>query len=264
MNEYDYDPKEIDKAKKMAVGSLGKKTAKIPLLFASAIYFGNDKSVSGPAINNATVTLVKGKNDYFAITCFHLLDGYIKKLQENPNLSFYIGKKKMNPIKNIIDKNERLDLITFKVNEDVLFKNNDEGISSYFYTPLNWPPENVSKSDFVHLGGFPGKIRELRSPELIVNGFTVSGSPVSSVSDDYFYCKFERENWIKSINRESFDTRYFKELGGMSGGPVFVQRGSPINYFELVGIIKEFSPEYDLLYIRSIKFINNDGKISQH
>ena len=46
----------------------------------------------------------------------------------------------------------------------------------------------------------------------------------------------------------------------MSGGPVFVER--PL-HFELVGIIKEFSQDFDLLYATNVDLINKDGLIKR-
>jgi hypothetical protein len=54
----------------------------------------------------------------------------------------------------------------------------------------------------------------------------------------------------------SFD---LKELGGLSGGPAFVDRGL---HFEFAGIIYQHSPEFDILLLRPAGLIQADGSIS--
>ena len=83
---------------------------------------------------------------------------------------------------------------------------------------------------------------------------------VASVSGEHFVCQFERDYWVESFNMHGNDGMDLHELGGLSGGPVFIHRGL---YPELVGIVYQFSEEFDLMYIRPTRFINIDGSISK-
>ena len=49
-----------------------------------------------------------------------------------------------------------------------------------------------------------------------------------------------------------------KDLGGMSGGPAFIHRDL---YWEFVGIGEEFSPAFDIMFLRSAVVIEMDGSL---
>ena len=72
---------------------------------------------------------------------------------------------------------------------------------------------------------------------------------MASVKEDHSVCQFEREYWVETMNRHNHNGMDLHDLGGLSGGPVFIHREL---FWELVGIIYEFSPEFDLMYVRSL------------
>lgn len=74
----------------------------------------------------------------------------------------------------------------------------------------------------------------------------------------HFICQFEREFWVESFNLGGRDGLDLRNLGGLSGSPVFVHRSV---FWELVGIVYEFSESFDLMYARPVRFIREDGTI---
>ena len=83
------------------------------------------------------------------------------------------------------------------------------------------------------------------SPEKIdFYGYSIGATAVRSAGEDRFACLFERQRWVSSFRHELQD---LEELGRMSGGPVF-----RLGYlqWELVGFIYEFSPQYDIMFMR--------------
>ncbi|GAG18320.1 unnamed protein product, partial [marine sediment metagenome] len=73
---------------------------------------------------------------------------------------------------------------------------------------------------------------------------------------EYMVCQFEREYWVKSI--DLYDKEELHEIGGLSGGPVFIKRALS---WEFIGIIYQFSAGLDLMYIRPSKYIGEDGRL---
>jgi hypothetical protein len=266
MDYNNLDPKLVEKAKQEAAGPLGREMTKFPLRFAKAVFFENLPDVkSGHTVNNGTVTLVDLGSGQMAITCSHVLDGYRERLKENNKVLFRIGKVILNPLEHLIDESPELDLATINlreinINEISLGKE----IGTSFFDPVTWPPSDVKVGDYIAFGGFPGKLREQTSSgDLIFGSLSNGASEVSSVNYEYFICQFEREYWVESLGIES--EKDLHELGGISGGPVFLMReNNGIMSYEFVGIIYQFSTDYDLLYIRKAKFINKDGSISQN
>ncbi len=262
------DPKLVEKAKQEAAGPLGREMAKFPLRFAKAILFEDlpdDKSRH--TVINGTVTLVDLGSGQMAITCSHVLDGYRERLKESNKVVARIGNAILNPLEYLIDESSEseLDLATLNLKE---ISNNEislgREIGTAFFHPETWPPSDVKVGDYVAFGGFPGKLREQTSSgDLIFGSFSSGASQISSINDEYFICKFEREYWVKSLGIKS--EKDLRILEGLSGGPVFsIRENNGIMYHEFVGIIYEFSADYDLLRIRKVKFINKEGRTSRN
>ena len=258
-NNYDFDPVLVKKAKNIAAGPLGKEMSKFPLRFASSILFGPKPYATSCTSNsnNGTATLVDFGHP-MAITCFHVLDAYRKKLKEDNQIVFQIGNLKIDPLNKIIDECERLDIVTIDLKDENTKKIGDGGeIASCFFSPVSWPPQAIKNGDFVSFGGFPGRWRQhLSQKEVMFDSFSSGACAVASVREDIIVCQFEREYWVHSFNLRSGEELH--EIGGLSGAPVFVLRGL---HFELVGIIYEFSEAFDLMYVRPSKFIRMDGTI---
>ena len=266
MDYNNLDPKLVEKAKQEAAGPLGKEMTKFPLLFATAVSFKDLTGVNSVhTVNNGTVTLVDLGSGQMAITCSHVLDEYRKRLKDNNKFVFRIGNTVLNPLEYLIDESPELDLATIDLSE-INIKEISLGkeIGTSFFRPEAWPPDDVNEGDFISFGGFPGKWKEqVSSGDLMFDSFSSGATEISSINDEYFICQFEREYWVESLDIKN--GKELHELGGLSGGPVFLIRdNNGITYYEFVGIIYQFSTDYDLLYIRKAKFINKDGSILQN
>ena len=266
MDYNNLDSKLVEKTKQEAAGPLGKEMTKFPLLFATAVSFKDLTGVNSVhTVNNGTVTLVDLGSGQMAITCSHVLDEYRKRLKDNDNFVFRIGNTVLNPLEYLIDESPELDLATIDLSE-INIKEISLGkeIGTSFFRPEAWPPDDVNEGDFISFGGFPGKWKEqVSSGDLMFDSFSSGATEISSINDEYFICQFEREYWVESLDIKN--GKELHELGGLSGGPVFLIRdNNGITYYEFVGIIYQFSTDYDLLYIRKAKFINKDGSILQN
>lgn len=250
---------EIVKAKQLAVGKLGEKLAKFPLLFAKSVVFGPRPSNSRPSqIRNGTVSLVDLGEGPLAITCEHVIAGYIEMAKTHDNLVFQIGSVDINPLEQLVDKNARLDLATIRLTEAQVQSITSEGeIGSCVFRPKAWPSEALKIGEFVAFGGFPGSLRTIVAlDEYILGSWSSGGSPVSSVSEGQFVSAFEREFWDKSFGAKhqlNMDT-----LGGLSGGPVFINRGL---YWDFVGIVSQYHENYDAMFFASTSSLRTDGSI---
>ncbi len=266
MDYNNLDPKLVEKAKQEAAGPLGREMTKFSLCFAKAIFFENLPDVKfGNTINNGTVTLVDLGSGQMAITCSHVLDGYRELLKENNKVVCKIGNVILNPLEYLIDESPKLDLATLnlkKINIKEISLGKEIGTS--FFAPTTWPPSDVKKGDFITFGGFPGELRvQTSSDDLIFGSFSSGATEISSINDEYFICQFEREYWVETLGIKN--EKDLRMLGGLSGGPVFlIRENNGIMYYEFVGIIYQFSIDFDLLYIRKAKFINKDGSILQN
>lgn len=260
MQTNDFDPELVKKAKELTAGPLGQEMTKFPLRFAKPIFFGqapNEKAYS--YLNNGTVSLIDLGNGPIAITCFHVLSSYKKLNHDDPATIFQIGNLKIDPLPNIIDENEKLDMVTLSLNEGQI-KELQSGaeIGSLVFRPSIWPPNEIKEGDFIAFGGFPGQWKHrLSQKEFSFGTYSSGGCQVVSVADDHFVCQFERDYWIKTLGIEGNEN--LRDLGGLSGGPVFILRQL---HWEFVGIIYEFSEAFELMFIRPARYINSTGMIN--
>jgi len=266
MSDDSLDPERVRRAKELAAGPQGEAMAKLPLRYAAAAFIvqpGVDSSE--PIVRNGTVSLVDFGSGPIGVTCSHVLDEYRQRLDENEQTVFLIGNLQLDPLEALIYESKELDLVTIDLRRKKTDQITNGGeIGSNFYRPQYWPQRNIAEGDFVALGGFPGKWRIQASPRELDSGTFSVYTPVTSVRHDYFVCQFERGDWVESLRSHylrPFDTEGgtdLHDLGGLSGGPVFIFRDV---YWEFVGIIYQFSPQFDLLYARPTRFISESGSI---
>lgn len=253
------DPKEIAKAKALAAGPYGELTAKFPLLYAKAAFFGPRPSRDKPAeINSGSVTLLRLDSGPMAVTCDHVVSGFEERRAADKGAIFQIGHVDLDPVAQLIDRNFRIDLATIRLTEEQAKAITSEGeIGSSIYRPWDWPPPMPKRGEFVAFGGFPGALRTVVSfDELVFGSWSSAGSEVSSTSEFQFASVFEREYWINSFGSKNH--MELTALGGMSGGPVLIKRKIA---FELIGIVRAYSEDYDTVFLSSIRSIRGDGTI---
>lgn len=251
---------EIVKAKQLAAGALGEKLGKFPLLFAKSVLFGQRPSKSRPnQISNGTVSLVDLGDGPLAVTCEHVIAGYIEMTKAHDNLVFQIGSVEINPLEQLVDKNARLDLATIRLTDAQVKSITSEGeIGSCVFRPKTWPSEALTEGEFVAFGGFPGSLRTVAAfDEYILGSWSSGGSQVSSVSEGQFVSAFEREAWVKSFGAEHHLT--INALGGLSGGPAFINRGL---YWDFVGIVSQYHENYDAMFFASTSSLRANGSIT--
>ena len=51
------------------------------------------------------------------------------------------------------------------------------------------------------------------------------------------------------------------ELGGLSGGPVFVVREEPLTEVYQVGVVFEYQPTYEIILARPLSLVGSEGEI---
>ena len=267
MNYDNLDPKKIEAAKRLVQGSLGQEAAKFPIMFAAALFFARQPRRGVELeLNNGTISFLDLEHRQIGITCFHVLEAYRQKRAQDPTIDCYLGLLSLELLPRIIDHDSELDIVTLDLRGlNLKHVSNHPQISSAFFCPAVWPCAEVQEGDFVTFGGFPRLFRvPLNFRDLEFGSFSYVGCRVASVCEEHIVCQFEREYWVPPVSwvspiKELPDAGQL-DLGGLSGGPVFILRQL---HWEFVGIIYQYSIEYELLYIRPAKFIRTDGRINR-
>lgn len=257
------DPTKVAKAKELAAGPAGEILSKYPLYYAKALFFGGrPKKGQLSKINNATATLLELPTGMFAITCAHVIDGYRQFLAEQKHDAlFQIGDLAFDPIAQLASEHKEIDLAVIRLtNQQAKQIATGNEIGSRFVKPTKWPPAPVKKGDVITFGGFPGALRERKEfDEFVFGTFSAAGIFVSAAREVEFVCQFERDYWIASFSEAGKDPLALRQLGGLSGAPVFADRGL---HLEFAGIVYEFSGEFDIMRIRPATLLGGDGQIT--
>lgn len=253
------EDERILEAKKLAAGPLGEQLGKFPLLFAKSILFGERPSKTRPtAISSGSVSLVNLGQGPIAVTCEHVIAGYREMIAKHSNVLFQIGEVEIDPLKQLMAEDARLDLATIILSNAQAHAITSSGpIGSYIFEPNGWPPAPVREGQFVVFGGFPGSLRAIESfKELVFSSWSMGASEVSSVSDGQFVSKFDREAWIRSFGTDAHLT--ITDLGGLSGCPAFINRGL---YWDFVGVVSAYHENYDAMFFAAASRLRADGTI---
>ena len=162
------------------------------------------------------------------------------------------------PLSQLIAEDAQLDLATIALKHEQIGAITADGeIGSCVFSPVAWPPPALSPGESIAFGGFPGRLRERPAhDEVVFPSWSSAGGVVASVSEDRFSCQFEREFWVASFGAKHH--MELRDLGGLSSGPAFIHRGL---YWDFVGVVYEFSQEFDIMFFRPGNLIDAHGLI---
>lgn len=251
------DNEAIARAKAAMAGSLGKELSAFPIRFAEPIYFGEPPSAGQTGhLRNGTATIVDLGHGTLGVTCSHVLAKYRKRLASSPDTTFQIGNLKIDPLARIHSEDIDIDLAVLNLDGcDLEQMNEGKGVESGVFRPIHWPPGALEPGDFISVGGFPEVWRnQVGRAGIDYDTFSLGATPVTVVHPDHFICQLEREYWVGPHE----DRRDIRELSGISGGPAFIYRDL---YAEWVGIVYQFSSDFDLMYLRPSHLFGTDGRI---
>jgi hypothetical protein len=230
--------------------------ARYPVRFAQPVFFGQSPVLAYSAeLASGTGSLLRFDDKFIGVTCLHVLTGYRRKLEEDPAIIFHFGRIQLNPEQYIIAESAELDLVTLDLTS---FVGAVGGIDPQnFVSPIRWPPPSVTTDDVFALAGFPGIWRERASlGYLRFYSFSSGTISVYSIGEQHFIMRLYEEEAQAVVNYDLV----LGSIGGLSGGPVFVWRRTPILFPELVGFIMEYQDIYDLLYIRRATCLDSTGR----
>ena len=252
-----------DEAKELVAGPLGWEMAKFPLRFSKRVFFGLSPSREHHVVvNGGTASLLKLSSEHLAVTCSHVIEGYRRKLAEDRHCLFAVGNCYFDPLAQLVAEDSAVDVAVLQLTPrqaDEITRDSD-GTGEIFYELPPQAPTPVKVGDFVAYGGFPGDLHQLASFDKLIFGSYSSGAcRVTDLHSDYFTCEFEREYWIKH-----FSDAEPQNLGGLSGGPVFVIRHSHTGLvsYEYAGLIYRMHVPTESLFIRQAQAIPLGWQVS--
>lgn len=231
--------------------------AKFPLRFCKPVFFGLPPRRGVPAaVMNGTGTLLRVRDNYFIITCDHVISEYERLKAEDDRHVFGVGNCSFDPTQQLIARDRTLDYAVIKITGQQAPRviGGSGGIGEAFFPIHEWPLTSAAVGEFVAYGGFPAELQRVQSETEVNFGTYSSGAcRISDSHGDYLACEFEREYWIQHFGEPEPE-----KIGGLSGGPVFVirHRGGLMTY-QFAGIIFQYHQDPETLYIRSAHVLPN-------
>jgi hypothetical protein len=230
--------------------------SKYPVRFAVPIFFGDSPNTSfNASLRNGTASLLKLRDRFLAVTCHHVLQGF-RQCSSGEAAFFQLGYVRISPEQHLIAESPAIDLAVFDLTPFV-GRTRYVTEANFVSTPI-WPPNPVTTEDVICMAGFPGIWRDqVDMGHLRFYSYSSGAAEVVSVRDRQIVTTVQIQDCVTQMNHGLV----LGSLGGLSGGPVFAWRKTPVLHAELVGFIYEYQEYLDLMLVRSAAVIREDGTL---
>ncbi len=224
---------------------------------AQPVFFGESpNNTYAAALSSGSGCFVLLGERMVGVTCHHVLSGFRAKRAVIPAV-FQFGPIRVDPERHLISESHALDLATFDFTQYLDAEHNGVPRPSCI-EPRQWPPGDVSEEDVLALAGYPGIWRDqVDLNHLRFYSFSHGATGVDARGDTHLVTQLRLDDCMNQIN----EGLVLGSIGGMSGGPVFAWRKTPILIAELVGFITEYQESFDLMYIRKASCLSVEGRI---
>lgn len=198
----------------------------IPIIFAPPVSMGG-------IVNGATGCILELGGRHFLLTASHVLGGYERRKGDGEQLNFQLGAMPpFDPLPRIAWRSSERDLVFLRLTKDeaeTAWRTNSR------ITPIlnGWPPPSPIPGQVVLVAGFPAPLRNV-DVGAIGSGPLGAMFRVCNVRDGYCDCQIEDRDLVNF--RDGPLPPPDADMGGLSGGPVFVM--GTISY-PLVGVVTE-------------------------
>ena len=241
---------------------------RLPFVYSTPIVIGNLSADDQTVLGNGTGTLMQIRERKFVVTNDHVLRKYEELRAEDERTAFQIGTRPFEPEARLIDRDFKLDLCVFDA-DGLPLDERDESTDLpqrefYVFDDDRWPPRVAVVDDVCVFGGFPGGMRSQNGFEVTSRTFSVAATPVTGSFAQYFSMNIDRSHWQVATGQDDADAIDYRDWGGMSGGPVFID-GKGILSPILAGIIFEHVPTEGCEQLKAahLALIGNEGRISR-
>ena len=201
----------------------------------------------GPGrINNGSAFILRLDSRYYLGTAWHVVQAWQLRTAAGERLLFQVGHADLPPTGRLVWHDEVGDIAFLMVDE---FDVQRIGIMPC-ESVLGWPPPKPAPGERLLFAGYPGSLREHGDDGVMDFGSFTGLVSATSVRDRYVVAQFQREHLISNDGRELPPVG--ADLGGMSGGPVFLVKNL---VYPLAGIITQHNSEFELMQISTLDHV---------
>ena len=223
-------------------------------------------------IDGASGCVLRLESGVFVITADHVLTTYENRLAKGERLNWQVGKlPPFDPRVRVIWRDQAnlrtpeeilrqvstdeapekpSSLIPYRPKDIVFLKLSEQEAqqacgdrTGIVPTPADWPPALLEVGQLVVLAGYPNQLKEVDLAGTMTRGACSAVFRVTTVGDGNGKCQFAYEDLINFSVGSPLPNMSTANLGGMSGGPVFVLASfgeyGEIQYPRLTGVFIE-------------------------
>lgn len=218
-------------------------------------------------LNNGTLTIVRTDHRLFAVTAFHVIEGYFDAKKLNPQVICQVGNLEIEP--QIIafsgnrddtdDNDGHHDLCTIEITEGQVRELGKVPL------PLH-DTLDVQEGRGIMLGGFPGAWRqEQRHQTMEFGALRVLGIArrVTETQITWVPDRDHPEHQVEVAGLPELPPN--ADLGGISGGPLvaFFETPGALFYYRLAGIVVQADRTLENVVARRSHLLRSNGTIRQ-
>ncbi len=237
--------------------------ARFAMRFVTTVRLDDARGAHGPMLpNNGSITLLQLPTRRAGVTCFHVVDAYREQRLESSSRVFKVGALALDPLDRLVAADPILDLAVFDLDDVDPEQLTVGAYQPAFFQPGAWPLGTAEPEDLVGLGGYPGFCRARspdpdQSPETS-RSFALGATRVIDVGSENIVCEASWDYWLEGHDPRRIGATM--DLGGLSGGPGFVRRGSD---YHIVGVIFVVARSGGFLRLRPARFVREDGSLGR-
>jgi len=196
-------------------------------------------SKGGP-IETASYCVMEKDGRYYLITAAHVYQRTEEWMAQDASVRWQAGELVFDPLERVCHSGPR--------ENDVILIELGKLEATMARVPVcstiaGWPPPAPRQHDYILAAGYPAVIRERPSPGEVNFRALAAMLPVTTSGDAHLCSQWDRENMIHFSGAGGIPPSGI-QLGGMSGGPVFLVR--QLDY-PLVGVVTDFQSEWELM-----------------
>ncbi len=206
-------------------------------------------------VRNGTMTFAKVGQSIFGISCAHVYRDY-QRMERDTGASAWIKNTRFNPEKLLIHIDDKEDIALFRFETSMLRENEIRPTETVIS-----PFKKQEKGERILMTGFPGAWKRPcpANPSRLIwkpfHALLLSEKPGNFDTRT----QVDRTH-IKPI--EGFDNAPpHSNLGGCSGGPVFLVNVDGVLHWRLVGVFTESSASYEIIAFNSLQALDSHLKL---
>ena len=194
----------------------------------------------GGTMNSASASVLSLIGAEYLVTADHVVQKYLTRVADEPTIIFQAGRTVVPAPLSVVWRDADADLAIVALPPK---QASEVGVTADS-APNGWPPPVPRVGEYVLVAGYPSQAMVHHSDDRYQFNALATRHKVTSVGSDYCMCQWERDQFI------SFGGPGIPEagsmLGGLSGGPVFLEQRLS---FPLIGAVSQFQENFELLRV---------------